>query len=91
MRRLEDKETTTTGAMTMVTRTCHRMWRNDHHYLEEEGRLTTTQETIGLRERTTTTTMTRMTAVNTSTQDTHEEKNQKRHYDVVRLCRLTTD
>ena len=62
------EKTTMTGVMIMVTTTCHFVCDNDHYHMEEEERPTTTGEMTGLREGTTTTMMTRMTAMTASMQ-----------------------
>ena len=72
-----------TGVMTTVIMTCPRMCDHDHHYMEKEERPTTTGERIGQREGTTTTTMTRMTAMTTSPQDKLEEGKPKKRSDYV--------
>ena len=71
-RRQEDKETTTTGVTT--TMVCRRVCDNDHHYKKEDERLTTmTEDMTGQGKGTTTTTMTRKTAMTTIMQDRLQE------------------
>ena len=74
-RRQDHKETPTTRAMSMVTTTCHCVWQWSLLYGRgKRPSLTTTEDMTGQGEGTTTTIMTRKTAMTTIMQDWLQER-----------------